>query len=126
MEKIKIALGTTSEYKIEFVKEVLKEIGIMENTEIFPFKAESKISNQPITEKETKKGSINRAKEALKHFKEADFGLGIEAGYHKNKEDKFDFFCYASIVDRSGLKISRISHRFPLPKFHNEKVETGD
>jgi len=125
MEKLKIAVGTTSEYKLGFLKEVLNELGINADVELFPIKAESKISDQPITEKETKKGSLNRAKAALKHSKEADFGLGIEAGYHKNKEGKFEIFCYATIVDRQKVKISCISHKFPLPKFYNEKVEAG-
>ena len=125
MEKIKIAVGTTSEYKLGFLKEVLRELKIEENVELFPFKAQSKVSDQPITDKETKKGSINRAKAALKHIKEAECSLGIEAGYHKNKEGKFEIFSYSTIIDRKNNKISCISHKFPLPKFHHEKVEAN-
>jgi len=40
MEQIKIALGTTSKWKINFVKKVLKDIGI--EVEIIPVKTDSK------------------------------------------------------------------------------------
>lgn len=125
MEKIKIAVGTTSDYKLGFLKGVLNELGIHADTEIFPVKSENKVSDQPTTEKETKKGSVNRAKAALKHSKEADFGLGIEAGYHKNKAGKYEMFCFATIIDQKGIKISCMSHKFPLTKFHQEKIESG-
>lgn len=125
MEKLKIAVGTTSENKLGFLKEVITELRIDNQIDIFSFKAESKVSDQPITEIETKKGSINRALAALKSMSQADCGLGIEAGYHKNKKGSFDIFCWATIVDRDKNKISCISHKFPLPKFHNEKVESG-
>ena len=125
MDKIKIAVGTTSEYKLSFMKEVLNELNISGDVEIIPIKASSKVSDQPIIEKETKKGSINRAKAALKGVKEAGCGLGIEVGYNKNKEGRYEIFCYATIVDRSKIKISCLSHKFTLPKFHHEKVDSG-
>ncbi len=125
MDKIKIAVGTTSEHKLGFLKEVLDELEITNFVEILPVKAPSEVSEQPITEEETKKGSINRAKSALKYAKGADFGLGVEAGYNKNKENKYEIFCYATIVGLEGNKTSSISHKFPLPRFHHEKVETG-
>jgi len=61
----------------------------------------------------------------LKNIKEAECGLGIEAGYHKNKDGRYEIFSYATIVDRNKNKISCISHKFALPKFHHEKVESG-
>lgn len=126
MEKVRIAVGTTSEKKLRFLAEVLKEIGISENVEIIPVSVSSKVSEQPITELETKKGSINRAEAALNQNKNPDLGLGIEAGYHKNKEDKYEIFCYVSIVDKKGVTFSCISHKFLLPKFYHEKLESGD
>jgi non-canonical (house-cleaning) NTP pyrophosphatase len=125
MDKLNIAVGTTSEHKLGFMKEVLNEIGIKSYVEVVPIKVPSKVSDQPITEKETKEGSINRAKAALKLVKQAECGLGIEAGYHKNKEGKYEIFCYASITDKEGLVISCVSHKFPLPIFHNDKVAAG-
>lgn len=123
MKTLKIAVGTTSEQKIGYLKEVLSEIGI--KAEVIPVDVKSEVSDQPITEEETRSGSINRAKAAFKNTPEADFGIGIEVGYHKNKNDDYEMFCCASIVDRSDSAESCFSSKFLLPDFH-QKVLKGD
>ena len=119
MNKFIIAVETTSEQKIKYLEEVLKEIDL--SAEIKSVKAESEVSEQPLTKEETKKGSLNRAKNALNKTPEANIGLGIEIGYSKKKE-KYNMFCCASIIDRNGTKITAKSHEFPLPDFHNKKI----
>ena len=125
MNKIKIAVGTTSEYKIGFMKEILDELGISNDVEILSIEAKSKVSEQPLTEKETQTGSINRAIDALTKIPHSDFGLGIEVGYQKDKDGKYEIFCYATIFDAKGVKVSCQSLKLLLPKFHHEKVESG-
>ena len=73
---INLALGTTSKQKIGYVKEIICEIEL--DLIITPIDVSSEVSEQPTTEEETKKGSINRAKNAIKEIKKADWGLGIE------------------------------------------------
>ena len=123
MDKIIISVGTNSEKKIDYLCEVLKEIGI--NAEIIPNKVASDVSDQPISDEETLTGSINRAKKALQTNSHADCGLGIEVGYQKNKNEHYEIFCYATIVDKEKNKISCCSSKFLLPKFHREKVENN-
>ncbi|MFA7707547.1 MAG: DUF84 family protein [Candidatus Pacearchaeota archaeon] len=123
MDKIKIALGTTSKWKIDFVKKVLNEIGI--ESEIIPIKADSKISEQPITEEETILGSINRAKQSIKEYPNADIGLGIEVGYHKDKDGDYEMFCYATIVENDNYQWSSCSHKFLLPKIYQEIIKNN-
>lgn len=118
MKSLNIAVGTTYDQKINYLKEVLAELGVEAN--IFPAKVESGVSEQPMSSEETKQGSINRAKEALRKIREADFAIGIEVGYDLNEDKKYEMFCWASIVDKEGNTISHISHRFLLPKFHEE------
>ena len=117
MNKFIIAVGTTSEQKISYVKEILNEIDLP--AEIKSVKAKSGVSEQPLTKEETKKGSLNRARNALKQIPEADIGLGIEIGYHKKKE-RYNMFCYASIIDKNNKIISCKSHEFNLPEFHQK------
>ena len=64
MNETTIAVGTKSEQKIKYVEETIEEIGL--HARIMPIECESKISKQSITEEETKQGSINRAKNAIK------------------------------------------------------------
>lgn len=123
MKKVTIAVGTISPQKIAYLKEVLKELDIKSMIKIVDVK--SGISDQPITSDETKKGSINRAKAALKGYKDADFGLGIEVGYHKYLKNKFEIFSWATIVDKKGHRVSSQSHRFILPEYHQKILSNG-
>lgn len=118
MKTLKIAVGTTSEQKIGYLNEVLEEIGTI--AEIVPMEVKSGVSDQPITEEETQTGSINRAKVAFEKTEDADFGLGIEVGYHKNKNEEFEMFCCTSIFGKGEALASCFSTRFLLPDFHQQ------
>lgn len=101
----------------------MDDIGI--KAEVIPTKVISGVSDQPTSENETSKGSINRAKEALKLNPKADFGLGIEVGYHPDKKGNFEMFCCTSIVDKNDFVQSCFSSRFLLPKFHQKVLKEG-
>src|SRR3989344_5863018 len=117
MEKTIIAIGTTSTQKLEYLNELIKDVGL--NIELKPIEVESGVSSQPLSEVETRNGSINRAKMALDKTASAECGLGIEIGYNKNKTGRYEIFCYASIRDRKNNVVSGKSHFFPLPNFHH-------
>lgn len=118
-----IAVGTTYSQKIKYLQLVLNDIGI--KADIIPTKVESGVSEQPISEEETLKGSINRAKGALKANSNSDFGLGIEVGYHPDKQGDYEMFCCTSIVDKNNSVKSCFSSRFLLPKFHQNILKKG-
>jgi len=118
MKTLKIAVGTTSEQKIGYLKEVLTEIGVV--ADVIPVDVESGVSDQPITEEETQTGSINRAKAAFESVEGANFGIGIEVGYHKNKAEDFEMFCCTSIFGKGEAIASCFSTKFLLPDFHQQ------
>lgn len=120
---MKIAVGTTSEQKLGYLNEVLGNLCL--NAEIVSFDVPSGVSEQPISSKETKTGSINRAKLAFEKAKDADFGMGIEVGYHPNKVGDYKIFCWTSIVDKNSKIISARSHKMLLPEFHQEIVKSN-
>ena len=113
---MKIAVGTTSNQKINYLEEVLKEMEL--DFSLTPCDVSSEISNQPLSSKETKIGSINRAKSALKSTN-CDFAIGIEVGYHPNKKGNYHMLCWATIVD-SKNKISAKSEKILLPNFYQK------
>jgi len=123
MKNLKIAVGTVSEPKINFLKEVLNKLKI--KAEIIAVEVKSGISHQPLSSKETKKGSINRAKRALNKISDADFGIGVEIGYQKNLIKKYEMLCWATIIDKKEGIISCESHHFLLPEFHQAIVKKG-
>jgi len=120
---MKIAVGTISPQKLQFLKEVLNDLYITYSLE--PINVLSEISNQPISSKETKQGSINRAKNALIKSKKAVFSLGIEVGYDLNHQDDYEMFCWVTIVDNKGKQISACSHKLLLLVFH-QKILKGN
>lgn len=115
---MKIALGTVSIQKKEFLEEVLTELGI--SADIKTIDVKSGVSNQPVSNRETKQGSLNRARKALRLFPDADFALGIEIGYHPNQQGNYRMFCWTSLVDKNGKRISVRSHQLLLPFFHQQ------
>lgn len=118
---MKIAVGTTSKQKIQFLEEVLKELGQVYSLQVVD--VPSGVSDQPISSRETKKGSLNRAKSALIQSETADFSLGIEVGYDLNSKGNYKMFCWASLVDKKGIQISAQSHKLLLPAFHQNVLK---
>jgi len=121
METFKIAVGTTSDQKIKYLKEVLKELKI--KSEVVAVDVRSGVAEQPKTSDETEQGAINRANGAFEKDKKADFAIGIEVGYHKNSKGEYEMFCWVTIFGKDGYQISSQSHKFLLPKYHQELLK---
>ena len=115
---MKIAVGTTSEQKLGYLQEILDELKI--EAELASFDVASKISEQPMSSKETKTGSINRARNALSCCDGADMAIGIEIGYHPNTKGDYKMLCWATIVNGDGKKVSAMSHKLLMPQFHQQ------
>ena len=113
---MRIAIGTTSAQKIDYLKEVLNELEI--EFSLIPVEVSSEISNQPLSNQETKQGSINRAKNALNKSNGCDFAIGIEVGYQPNKAGNYKMFCWTTIIDSKNKKVSARSHQLLLPQFY--------
>jgi len=123
MQTLKIAVGTTSETKIKYLKEVLKELEI--KAKLFSVSVQSGVSEQPKTTEETERGSINRAARAAEKVEGEDFAIGVEVGYHRNKNAEYEMFCWVTIIDKDGYQISSQSHKFLLPKYYQEVLDNN-
>lgn len=122
MKTYKIAVGTTSKQKLKYLKKVLKSLKIRSN--ILPVDVPSGASYQPLSSQETKRGSLKRAKSALAETPKADFSIGIEVGYEKNKDKKREMLCWISVVDKNHI-VQQSSHSLILPKFHQNIIKSG-
>lgn len=118
---MKIAVGTTSAQKLQYLQEVLDELDI--SADLIPVEVESGISEQPLSAIETKNGSINRTKNAYLACYDSDIALGVEVGYHPNDDGKYEILCYATLIDKNGRQLSAESHRFLLPDFHQDVLK---
>lgn len=120
---MKIAVGTTSEQKLGYLREVLDDLQIV--AELLPVDVLSDVSDQPMLSDETKAGSINRAKNAIAKTKDADFSIGIEVGYHPDQKGDYEMFCWASIISKDGKCTSAVSHKLLLPEFHQKILKSN-
>lgn len=109
---LKIAIGTTSKYKINAIEKVLHQLDF--DFEIYPVKVASEASEQPHKENETQAGSINRAKNALTKNPECNIGLGVEFGYEPH-ENGYRMVCWATVITSNGEVFSEHSSSLELP-----------
>jgi|SRR3989344_9021651 len=86
---MKIAVGSENPIKIKAVKKAFVKVWPEGKWTVYGFAVKSGVSRQPMSDEECIKGARNRAGAALEK-KEADFGVGIEAGLQKIGKDYFD------------------------------------
>lgn len=121
---MKIALGTKSDLKLDFLKQALMAFNIDE-AEIVQFEVVSDVDYQPIGEIETRKGSLNRARNAkfLSNGSE-EISIGLEAGLEFIEETKlFYLVCVCTIIDKDDNIYIGVSSKAPLPKVVSLGVE---
>ncbi len=110
---MRVAVGSTNPSKVLAVK---KAWILMGDAEVLGVKVPSGVSEQPRTMNEIVKGACNRALNALK-IANADYGVGIEAGYISVPllKDKILDIQVAVIVDKTGYETIGFSPAFEVP-----------
>jgi len=105
----RIAIGTTNPAKIMAVKSVFSS----EQYALVPTDVPSDVSAQPLSDRETRQGAMNRAKHALTK-ENADIGIGLEGGVMEIDGELW--LCnWGALVDRDGTVITAGGARIPLP-----------
>ena len=116
-----INVGSLNPVKIEAVKDTIKQYDFLKDAKIIPINAESEISHQPRSLKETITGAKNRAKNC---FQNCNYSIGIESGLIEINElnTKHMNFCVCSIYNGKKFALG-FSPAFPLPKSFSEIIE---
>ncbi len=124
---MRIALGTKSDSKLDFLKQALRAFDIDE-TEIIQLEVESGVDYQPIGEMETRKGSLNRARNAKSLSNDSEeISIGLEAGLEFIEETKlFYLVCVCTIIDKDDNIYIGVSSKTPLPKAVSLGVENKE
>jgi inosine/xanthosine triphosphatase len=120
LRPLRVNVGSTNPVKVRAVAKVLGTI--FERPRVKGVDVVSKVSEQPF-EVEAIEGAINRAREALK---EADYGVGIEAGlfWHEQVRDFLDVQ-WCAVVDKRGRVTLGHGPGFAYPPFVVERVKAG-
>lgn len=82
--------------------------------EISGISAKSGVSDQPMSEKETLWGALNRVKNVAKLAPNADYWVGIEGGLEE-VEGKMETFAWIAIKSKNGMKGLGRTGSFFLP-----------
>ncbi|MDO8487604.1 MAG: inosine/xanthosine triphosphatase [Candidatus Curtissbacteria bacterium] len=96
-----VALGSKNPAKIGAAKIAFEKVFSKEKIKIVGVEVKSGISSQPMSDRQSIRGAINRAKQALKSIKGADFGVGMEGGIHKIGKKWFESG-WIAVVDKTG------------------------
>jgi non-canonical (house-cleaning) NTP pyrophosphatase len=118
-----VALGTKSEEKLAVFRKIVNDMGLDWN--ILPLAAVSGVSSQPLSEKETVDGAINRAMSAKNTLKDCDLGIGLEGGLNKYSDNLFSMICVCAIVDVKGEIYIGKSLPIPLPVVVSDRIDKG-
>lgn len=116
MNQLRIALGTQNKAKREAVR-------MATGLEPLFLSVPSGVSAQPLSEAETIKGAIHRAKEALARTPEADIGLGLEGGltFDETFTGQWYLISVCAAWDGSRITLGK-GLQFPLPHGIGERV----
>src|SRR5574337_665533 len=120
---MKIAIGTaTSESKIRAAEAVCARA--FPGAQVVAVPVTSVVSAQPITDEETIRGALHRAREA-RRLGDADLGIGIEGGVDKDVRGVW-MCAWVAVVDRGGREGISCGVRFQLPPWMASRALSGE
>jgi inosine/xanthosine triphosphatase len=89
-----------------------------------PVRVESGVSEQPVSDEETRQGAQNRAINAAKHHPRADFSVGLEGGVEAIGDQLMTIAWMAVLGKGSDLSMAR-TVSLPLPPAVKELMDAG-
>lgn len=119
----KIVVASKNPVKVNATRKAFEQVFPMETFEVIGVQVPSFVSDQPMSDKETLEGAVNRAENAKLSNKTADFWIGIEGGIVTNGID-MDAFGWMVVLTENRVSQTR-SCTFPLPPYVAKAVLAG-
>ncbi|MFC1653989.1 inosine/xanthosine triphosphatase [Patescibacteria group bacterium] len=119
---MKIVVGSTNPVKINSVKNATKEH--LSDVEVIGVEVESSVSDQPMSDEETKNGAFERAVAARNKMK-SDYGIGLEGGVFV-EDGKVWNTVWCCVVDGNENVEYVNGFRFVLPEKLERKILKGE
>jgi inosine/xanthosine triphosphatase len=126
---MKIYVGSTNPVKVNAVINAASET--WPKVQVKGFSVESGVSEQPMSDEETKQGAINRAKAILQLADEAEIqgeilGIGLEGGVFINEQGMMWSTVWAAVIDLENNLRTANGARFKVPTVVAERIEAGE
>lgn len=109
---MKFVIGSMNQAKVKAARAIILEH--FSSSEIFTADVPSNVRNQPIGDEETRRGAVNRAKNAANTERGA-IGIGLEGGV-RLLEDKLYLCNWGALVLPLGQTFTAGGAQIPLPK----------
>lgn len=131
---VNVVVGSTNPTKINSVKQAFEELFPKKRYEVVGVSAASGVSDQPMTETETKTGATNRATNAIAAIKKSQpnfvphYAVGLEGGLTSsdNGAGLYDCFAWMAVCEVAKNKFSYArTASFTLPKQVCDLVSQG-
>lgn len=119
----KIIVASTNPVKINATRRAFEKVFPTETFEVEGKQISSFVSDQPMSDEETRRGATNRARNAKDTYSTADFWVGIEGGI-EIIENRMDAFGWMVVLSEKQKGQSR-SCTFPLPPYVARAVLDG-
>lgn len=111
---IHVAVGSSNPAKVEAVRSLFAEANGLE--------VPSGVSDQPMSDEETRTGALNRARACIASG--AGLGIGLEGGVMESESGMLSVN-WGALVDESGYEVVAAGARYPLPEEIAEGIRSG-
>lgn len=120
---MKVIISTENNAKVSAVKEVF--LRVWPEIEFIAEKFPSNISDQPMSEGEGVEGALNRAKNSVSKYVDADYYVGMEGYVDENIYGLFLAGAVA-IIDKQGNVGIGFSAKMQIPKTIENRIKAGE
>jgi len=120
---MKIAIGSTNPTKVEAARRATAKV--WPEGEVVAVAVPSGVGEQPLSDDETIRGAVNRARNALAAVDGAQIGMGVEGGVHDTPHGMF-VGGWAAVVDRDGCLGIGGGGRVLLPETIARRIRAGE
>jgi inosine/xanthosine triphosphatase len=120
----KIVLASQNPVKTRATQDAFQRMFPGEKFEIENVDVPSGVSSQPMTDKETLQGALNRARNAQSFFPDADFWVGIEGGVEKSENGSLQAFAWMVVCTQNQIGRGRTGSFF-LPTRVIQLIQQG-
>ena len=116
MSLIKVVVASKNPVKLKATRDAFRKFFKNDQISFQEVDAPSKVSKQPIGDRETFNGAFNRAAFIKANYPEADYWVGIEGGVLFEIEDEMCAFAWVVINDREMTGKARTGTFFLPPE----------
>ena len=120
---MKIAVGSTNPTKVAAVRRAA--VKVWPAAEVVAVTVPSGVGEQPLSDDETIRGAVNRARNALAAVEGAQIGMGVEGGVQDTPHGLF-VGGWAAVVDRDGSLGIGAGGRVLLPESIARRIRAGE